>query len=104
MKKAERLECRRKFFLCFSRIILNDKQYDDITYKIPRRDLDDSSVITIIVLRGSYYSRVSWDLREILANATKQNMLVRCRLDDMLWDIRELEKENPSPPDRLNKK
>ena len=106
MRKAERLECRRKFLLRFSRLILNDTQYDDITYEMPQRNLNNDSIITIIVTRGSYYCKVSWDLREIShpTNIQNQNKLIRCRLDDMLWDIGELKKENARHPDRLNKK
>ena len=92
MRKAERLELRRKFLLRFSRLILGDKQYDDVTYEIPQRNLSDS-VITVIIVRGSYYSKVSWDLREILANIRKQNRLIRCRLDNALWCIADLEEE-----------
>ncbi|MCK5610941.1 hypothetical protein KAR91_54215 [Candidatus Pacearchaeota archaeon] len=103
MKKAERLECRRKFLFRFSRLILSDEQYDDIAYDIPRRDLDNSSVITIVIVRGPRYYKLAWDLREIShpvnIKGQNPNKLIRCRLNDALWHMKDLEEE-----DRLNKK
>ncbi len=106
MRKAERLECRRKFLLHFSRFILSDTQYDNLVYTMPQRDLDNGSIITVEIIKGLYWSRVSWHLREILANIKKQNKLIRCRLDDALWDMEELEKETVArcKASRLNKK
>ncbi len=106
MKKAERLECRRKFLLRFSRFVLSNIRYDNLVYTIPQRDLDNGSIITVEVIKGLYWSRVSWHLREILANPKKQNELIRCRLDDALWSIKALEKENAArcKARRLNKK
>lgn len=106
MTETEQIECRRVFLIRFSQFILNNKQYDDLSFEIPQRKRHPNSPIIVIVTNGTIWSDVSWSLEEIThpgnAGDQKQNRLIQCKFEDMLLSRKEIEKLEKELEDENN--